>query len=179
MSLEDLSPEQARAYNLGKLLLETPEVRRETLRLAKKANPKLNIPEVELEERLDQERTEAISREQKLETQLMEERVARRKSERDAQIIAAGFKVEDIEAIIVREKCTYETAIKLAGMERQLAEPSSPDLQPVNAPGTPVEMRPGKDWGKLSAGDVRKKSATIAAEMINEFRGRTRRTAAR
>lgn len=166
--IEDLSGQELVQARLGKLLLETPEVRRDVLRLAKKANPKLNLPEVELEERLDAERADAIKREEKLEQQLMEERVARRKTERDAQIRAAGFTVEEIEKIIVDEKCTYETALKLAGLSKQTAEPTAGDVRfGANPPGTPVEMRPDKDWRKLQGSQLRQRSAEVAAEMIN------------
>jgi len=170
VSLEDLTPQQLQAFNLGKLLLENPEVAIEAKRLAKKANPKLQIPEVDIEDRLAAQRTEFQTELDRRDKEAMAERVAARKRERDRQIIEAGYKVEEIEAIIVREKCSYETAIKIADLERQVATPSAADVLSGGIPNIPKEMRPDKDWSKLSAGDVRKRSASIAGEMINEFR---------
>ena len=170
--LEDLTPDERKAFNLGRLLLGNPEVRRESLRLAKKADPKLNLPEIEFEEQLNQVNEAAIKREQKLADDLMSERVARRQADRNRQIVEAGYKVEDIEAIIVREKCTYETAMKIADLEARTADPGPADVQHGHAVGTPVEMRPEGDWRKLNGAGLRKRSAQIAGEMINNFRGR-------
>jgi len=174
MSLEDLTPEERKQLNLGKLLLGNAEVKNAALRLAKKAKPDLDIPEIDLQDRLDAQRAEFERKLEERDQKDLNNRVAQRKRERDAEIITAGFKVEDIEAIIVREKCSYETAMRLATMESQLAEPAASDYAGGNSPGTPVEMRPGKDWSKLGNGDLRKKSAGIAAEMINEMRGRNK-----
>jgi hypothetical protein len=177
--LEDLTPEQLRAFNVGKLLLESdPEIKRSTLRLAKKANPKLNIPEVDLEDRLDAQDADARKREQKLSDELMAERVARRQSERNRQIEAAGFVVADIEKIIVDEKCGYETALKIAELQARTADPGPADIHHSNPIGMPVEMRPDKDWRKLDGAGLRKRSAQVASEMITGFRN-ARRPAAR
>lgn len=173
--IEDLSPAELRAFRLGKLLESNPEVRREALRLARKADPKLRIPELELEDRVDAERDARLKSEEKLEHQLMEERVARRKSERDAQIVAAGFTVDEIEKIIVDEKCSYETAMKLAELMKSTAEPSAGEVR-TGAPGEPIELRPGEDFRKLgtNVGGLRRLSASIAGQMIDQFRGRRR-----
>jgi hypothetical protein len=174
--VEDLSGAELQAFQLGKLLLGNPEVRREAQRLAKKANPALQIPEIELEDRVTAERTERLASEKKLEEALMGERVARRKSERDAQIVAAGFTVEEIEKIIVDEKCSYETALKIAAMMRQTAEPTPPDVRHGTAPGEPINLRPGEDWKKLDRSGAKTLGLKLAHEMVDDLR-KTRRAA--
>lgn len=178
MSLENLTADELRNFQLGKLLLENPEVAVEAKRLAKKANPKLQIPEIDLQDALAAQAADFQKKLEERDHKDMEHRVAVRKRERDAQIVAAGYTVDEIEKIIVAEKCSYETAMKIADLQRQVAEPSAADYLSGSTPGTPVEMRPGKDWSKLGNGDLRKKSAGIASEMINEMR-KTRRQVAR
>jgi len=175
--LEDLTPDQLRAFNLGKLLLENPEVALEAKRLAKKANPKLQIPEVDIEDRLAAQRTEFQTELERRDQSAMAERVAARKRERDRQIQEAGFTVEEIEKIIVDEKCSYETAMKIAELQQQLATPAAGDVIAGGVPNIPKEMRPEKAWRSLSNGDLRKKSAAIAGEMINDLRSAGRRRA--
>jgi hypothetical protein len=174
--IEDLTPQQLRAFHLGQELMKNPEIHRQGLRLAKKANPALVLPtEIELEDRIEAVNQGAKEREAKLEEQLMTERVARRQGERNKQITDAGFTVEEIEAIIVAEKCTYETAMKLAAAERRSAEPGPGEYRSGAHQGDPMEIRPDQDFRKAGAsgiGALRKLSSKIAGDMINGFRGR-------
>lgn len=174
--LEDLTPQQLRAFHLGQELMKNPEIHRQGLRLAKKANPALVLPtEIELEDRIEAVNEAAKGREAKLEEQLMTERVTRRKGERDRQILEAGFTVAEIEALIVEEKCSYETAMKLATAMRQSAEPTAGDYRGGHTQGDPIEIRPEQDFRKAGAsgiGALRKLSSKIAGDMINGFRGR-------
>jgi len=172
-NLEGMTQAERRAFLLGQELVKNPEVFREGQRLAKKANPALQIPEIELEDKLAAQEARALERQQKLQDELMQERVTRRQQERNRQIEAAGFEVSEIEKIIVDEKCSYDTAMKLAAAERRSAEPTGGDHR--GAQGSPIEMRPAEDWRKAGAaglGGLRKRSAEVAAEMINNFRGR-------
>jgi hypothetical protein len=163
---------------LGALLLKNPEIALEAKRLAKKADPTLQIPEVDIDDRIAAAAKESQKSVEKLENELVAERVARRKTERDAQITAAGFKVDDIEKIIVDRKCTYETALHIAELERRTSEPTTADNNFSNPPGTPIEMRPEKTWRGLFGGALRQKSADLAHDMVNQFRN-TRRAGAR
>jgi len=174
--LEDLTPAQLKAFHLGQELMKNPEIHRQGLRLAKKANPNLHFPEIELEDQIAGVEARAQEREQKLEHDLMAERVNRRKAERDREIVDAGFTVAEIEKIIVDEKCTYETAMKLAAAERRSAEPGPGDYRSGHNQGDPIEIRGDADFRKAGAsglGALRKLSAKVASDMINGFRGRT------
>lgn len=174
MPLEDLTPDERRALNLGRELLANPEVRNDAFRLAKRANPKLNIPEIDLEDRIAASEAAALKREQRLSDDLMAERVQRRKTERDAQIIAAGYTVADIEKIIVDEHCSYETAMKIADLQSRTADPTPDNLRSGHVVGEAVEMRPDGGWHKLNGAGLRKKSAQVASEMISGFRNSRR-----
>jgi hypothetical protein len=172
--IEDLNPAELKAFQLGRELMKNPEIHREGLRLAKKANPDLRFVEIELEDQIAASDARAREREQKLADELMAERVARRKGERDKQITDAGFTVEEIEAIIVAEKCSYETAMKLARAERQSADPTAADARGGTHQGAPIEIRGDADFrkaGSFGLGALRKLSAKVAGDMINEFRG--------
>ena len=173
--IEDLSPADLKAFHLGRELMKNPEIHRQGLRLAKQANPALHFTEIELEDKIAQVEDNAKEREKKLADELMAERVERRRAEKNREIIAAGFTPEEIEAIIVAEKCSYATAMKLAAAEKRSAEPTAGDYRGGTPPGTPVEMRPTEEWRKLgtNTGGLRKHSAQVAADMINQFRGRT------
>lgn len=173
--IEDLTPAQLKAFHLGAELVKNPEVYREGLRLAKRANPALQLPEIELEDKIAAVETRAQEREAKLENDLMTERVARRQGERNKQIIEAGFTVAEIEKIIVDEKCSYETAMKLASAERRSADPGPGEYRSGTHQGDPIEIRPDQDFRKAGAsgiGALRKLSSKIAGDMINGFRGR-------
>jgi hypothetical protein len=172
--VEDLTGADLQAHSLGKLLQQNPEVYREAQRLALKVNPKLRIPEIELEDQIAKSEAKNKERTDKLEEELIAERVARRKTERDAQIAALGLEIAEVEKIIVDEKCSYETAMKLAQLQRQTAEPTAGDHNFVNAPGTPVEMRPEGDVRKLSGASLRRWSADQAHKMIDQLRGQRR-----
>lgn len=170
--IEDLTPAQLREFRLGQELMKDPAIRLQALRLAKAANPALHLPEVDLEDRIVKVTEDAKAREQKLSDELMTERVTRRQNERNAQIREAGFQVADIEKIIVDEKCSYETAMKLAAAERRSAEPTSSHTRGRHQ-HEPIEMRPAEDWrkaGSAGTGGLRKKSAQVAAEMIDQLR---------
>jgi len=176
--IEDLSPADAQAHALGKLLLSNPEVANQAKRLAKKANPALQLPEIDLEDALVRERNDSIAREKKIEDQLMAERVERRRAERNTDIVKAGFTVEEIEKIIVDEKCSYDTAMKLAAALRQTAEPSAPDIRSSTMIGEPLNLRPADDWKKLDKAGAQRLGLKLAHEMVDDFR-KQRRAGAR
>lgn len=177
--IEGLTPTQRDQLRVGAALLSNPEMRRETQRMYKRANPKAIIPELEAEDLIAKSRAEDKERFDKQEREIMELRVANRRRERDQQAISEGFEPADIEAIVVREKCSYETALKFAAMERQTADPGPGDVRGGTAPGSPLELRPGEEFRK-AGGDKRslaRVSAGLAADMIDGFRGRRPRTA--
>jgi hypothetical protein len=173
--VEDLSGKDLEAFQLGRRLLSNPEARLDAFRIARKIDPNLKVPELEIHDRIAASEEAAVKREKKLEDQLMAERVGNRKRDRDAQIVAAGLEVAEVEAIIVEEKCSYETAMKIARMNRQTAEPTAGDVRSGNVMHQPIEIRPDQEFrkaGGFGSGALRKLSSSIAGKMIDEFRGR-------
>jgi hypothetical protein len=177
--LEDLSPKDLEAINLGRRLMGNPESRLEALRLARKLDPNLKTPELDIHDSIAASEDRARKREEKIEGDLMAERVARRQGERNKQITDAGLEVAAVEAIIVEEKCSYETAMKLALAEQRSAEPTAGDVRSGNVQGTPIEIRGDADFrkaGSFGVGALRKLSSKLAGEMIDGFRGRRTNT---
>jgi hypothetical protein len=172
--VEDLTGAELQAFRLGKLLLANPEVRRDAQRLAKKADPTLQIPEIELEDRVAKEREERLASEKKHEDELMKLRVESRKATRDAEIVAKGYTVEEIEKIIVEYGCTYEKAFAIAAMMRQTAEPTPPDVRSGSVPGEPLNLRPGEDWKKLDRAGARTLGLKLAHEMVDDLKKQRR-----
>jgi hypothetical protein len=176
--IEDLSPDDRRALAAGqKLLKANPDIVHRAKKLLKEADPTLRFPELEIEERVESHVKANDKKVEELEQELIKERVTRRQSERNAEIASKGFKVADIEKIIVDRKCSYETAMHIAQLEQQTAEPTAGDVRHGgNAPHSPIELRPAADWRKLQGNDLRRKSAEVAGQMIDEFT-RARRAA--
>ena len=77
--IEDLTPQEQQQLRFGKMLLEAnPDMVLEAKKLARKINPNLKIPEVDLEEKLDKERQARAELEDKIEKQRIEDRVRER-----------------------------------------------------------------------------------------------------
>lgn len=175
MSLEDLSPAEQQQLRLGKLLLESnPEIALDAKRLAKKADPRLRLPEVDLQDQIEGLKKNNQEMEQKLERQRIEDRVAARERAAKQQIEEAGFTPEEIEKIVKDEDLHGEnavrTAIKLANASRQSAEPGP---MGVNYAG-PLEIRGDPNLRKMSPGDLRRWSDKTGHDMINDFHKRIR-----
>jgi hypothetical protein len=172
--LEDLSPQDQQAHRLGKLLLEkNPEIARRAKRLAKEADPALRIPEIELEDQIAAATKDSQKRIDELEQRQIATDVERRRERFRAECTEQGLDPEAVEKIVVDEKCSTATAIKLALAQRQTAEPTAGDVF-ANPPGTPIDMRPEKDVRKLAGGALRRWSADTAHAMVDQFR-KTRR----
>lgn len=175
MSLEDLTPAEQQQLRLGKLLLESnPEIALDAKRLAKKADPRLRLPEVDLQDQIEALKKENLDKEEQLKRQRMEDRIAASERAAKAQIEESGFTVEEIEKIVVDEGLHGEkaigTALKLAALQRQSAEPGAAG---VNFAG-PVELRGDPNLRKMSPGDLKRWSNKTGHEMITDFHKRMR-----
>lgn len=177
--VEDLTGADLQAHRLGRLLLGNPEVRREAQRLAKKANPALDIPEIEMDDRLAAVEAAAKVREKELSEQITRERVERRHAEMRSKLVADGYDPDAIDKIVVDFGCNYDKARQIADLQARSAEPTSADVRSGHAVGEHVEMRPETDWRKLTGGELRKKSAQIAGDIISEFRNGKRSSVVR
>ena len=171
--LEDLSPEELKQFRLGKMLLEAnPEIADEAKRLARKVDPKLRLPEIDLADKIAAEKKAREEWEEKQETQAREDRVHRRRQEEAQRAIDAGFTPEEIEKIVVDEKCSFPTAIKLATLQRESAVPGPAQF---NSGDPLAKTKDGEfDWRKASPGDQRRKGLEIAHQGIEDMLRRQR-----
>lgn len=176
--VEGLSANQQQALKLGELLLNTnPDIARDAKRLAKKANPALRIPEIELEDAIDKASEKNTAKVAELEQRLIERDVTDRRRIFREDCTKQGLDPDEVEKIVVAEKCSPATAIKLALLQQQTGEPTAA-AHHVMPQGTPVDMRPEKDIRNLSGAALRKWSADQAHSMVSDLMSK-RRTAAR
>lgn len=174
--LEDLSPEELKQFRLGKMLLEAnPEIADEAKRLAKKVDPKIRLPEIDLADAIAAEAKKREDWQAEQEEKRREENYRRRREEEAQKARDAGFEPEEIEKIVIEEKCSYPTAMKLAAAMRESAVPgpagygSALPLARTREPG-----EGGIDWRKLSPTDQRRKSLEIAHQGIDDLLRRQR-----
>lgn len=180
-SLEGLTPNQRQALNLGRLLLEkNPDIARKAKRLAKEADPTLRVPEIELEDQIAAGNKAQADRIAELEQRQIQSDVERRRERFHTACREQGLNPEEVEKIVVDEKCSTSTAIKLALAERTTGDPSAGDVSHGNAPHTPIDPRPDAEWRKLGGNKsaLARRSHDIAAEMMDGFK-RERRAGAR
>ena len=84
----------------------------------------------------------------------------------------AGFTLEEVEKIVAAEHCSLDTALRLAQLQRESAEPGAADYSGPR----PMEVRPDADWRKLGTdvGALRRRSAEIAHQGIDDLLRRQR-----
>ena len=137
MSLEDLSFEQRdELAALAKRLADNPATRKDFLRMTKKVNPDLVIPELALEETTEKMMDQANDRVKKLEDQLMQ-RDAEEKLEKKRQALiengkaASREEVAEIEKIMLEKNiANHETAADYWTWMKQSAEPTPMGYNP-------------------------------------------------
>jgi hypothetical protein len=175
--VEELTGADLEAHRIGKALLSKPEIRRQVQRLYKTANPTAVIPELEAEDALIAERDANDKRFRTLEEDNLKLRVKQRETERKEQCAKEGVEYDDVCKLVLEEHCSFETAIKLLKLQQQTAEPTAGEVNGGSAPGTPAELLPGDEFRK-AGGNVtalRRVSAKVAGDLINQMRGRTAR----
>jgi hypothetical protein len=116
-SLEDLSFEtRDELARLTRTLAENPDTRKEFLRLAKKAQPGLSIPELEIEESVARSTSASEARIQMLEAKLQEkdalaELDRRRQSLMKQGKIRSEDEIQEVEKVMLEKGITnHETA---------------------------------------------------------------------
>jgi hypothetical protein len=177
--IEDLKPEEVQALRLGSILLsKNPDIARKAKRLAKEADPTLRIPEIELEDQIAAGNKEQADRIAELEQRQIQTEVERRRERFRADCKEQGLDPTEVEKIVVDEKCSTSTAIKLALASQQTGEASAAEVASgSNGMHSPMEVRPDADWRKLGGNlaGLRRKSADVAHDMVNNFRKTLRR----
>lgn len=177
-TIEELSPADLQAMKLGKALTGNPEVRREVQRLYKRVNPQAVIPELEAEDQIAAARAEDAARFDKQEKEIMALRVNQRVVERKEQCAKEGLDYDEVCAVVVAEKCSFETGIKILQLQQQTGEPGPGEVRSgASAVGSPMDLVPGEAFRKAGGniGALRRVSANVASDMINGFRGRKAR----
>jgi hypothetical protein len=162
-SLEDLTPEQQeQAMRLFSFVKANPDIEKSIRREAKRKNPNMSAPDIELEEALAKQREE-------FQKKLDDERSERlsllqqeRRNEAHARIRAAGLNPEEVEKAMVDESIgNYDTAIKYVHAQKQLA-PSTPEsITPHSLPND-----------KALWADKNKFARHAAFDAINELKAR-------
>jgi hypothetical protein len=155
-SLEDMSPEhQEQAVKLFSFVNSNPDVAKMVRKEAKKRNPNMQTPDLDLEDRLEAQKAEFDARLAKQDEERLAEIQTRQREEAHKRIRDAGFEPDAIEKIMVDERIgSYDTAIKYARAQRQLA-PATPELRtPMTMPDTKELWADKNAWSKSAAFDA-------------------------
>lgn len=142
MSLEEFdSDTQRELAALAKKLADNPDTRKDFLRLTKKVNPDLPIPELEIEQYTTQAVNKAEERVQQLEAKLREKDALealkeRRESLMKKQLIESEDEIKDVEKIMLERGITnHETAAEYHRWMKQSAVPTSSGYNPSPVKG--------------------------------------------
>lgn len=110
-----------------KTLLDNPDVSRDAKRLLKKVDPKLQFPDLEVDDQLAKFREEQAEKDRKREEAERVQRANDNYEKLRGKVLERGFKVEEVETVM-KEKgiANYDTAMDFIDAQRQLA-PATPD----------------------------------------------------
>lgn len=174
MSIEGLTPQQLKHLRYGEMVLEAkdPKVVDEAKRLARKVDPNLHLPEIDLDDKIAAEAKKREEWEASWEEKRREERFNQRREEEARKSREAGFEPEEIEKIVIEEKCSFPTALKLAQLQRETALPGPAAFNT----GLPLnKTRDGEfDWRKASPADRQRHGLEIAHQGIDDMLRRAR-----
>jgi len=158
-SLEDLTPEQQQALNLGKLtrsLLTNPETAESAQRLLMKADNKLRFPEVELKDSLTKVREQTAEEVKALNAEVVKLRAEREQEKLHAKVAAAGLELKPVIELMEKHglaatEANYDMAIEVLQQRAALAEPTSADLTPLKMPDTKEMWADPVKWREQEA----------------------------
>lgn len=184
-SLEDMTPNELLAHarsleqnnRLYGPLMNDPETRGEMLRLIKKKNPNMPIPELEAEERAKKLVAEERAEREKVANELREEKLDRR-IEKERERVKREYDLSDadmaeVEKLMTDEKAPipyWDSAAKYYKAMSRTATPTPVTLEP------PVYEMPSKDVWAAGIGSparlnqIAMREATKAANDISSGR---------
>lgn len=148
-SLEDLTTDQLlEVARLQERLTTNPATRADYMRLVKKANPDLSIPEVEISDRMEKRFEEEREARAKLEAKLAEkeahERVSRKRDEVKSKHKLNDDQLTQVEKLMTeRHIPDYETAAEFYSLSQRVATPT-----PSTFARPAVDMPDNAVWGK-------------------------------
>ena len=135
-SLEELSPEQQdQALKLFAFVKQNPEIEKQIRREAKRKNPTMSAPDIDLEDALAKQKEEF---EEKLKAE-RQERLdflqSERRKEAHAKVRAAGLDPDEVEKAMVDESIgNYDTAIRYVSAQKKLAPATPESISPMTMP---------------------------------------------
>jgi hypothetical protein len=126
--LENLSEEERNRLALfANRLLSDPVASKDVRRIAKKLDPKFQAPDIDLDDRIEAVRAEEAGKREKLEEKLIADQLERKRDREHQLCRDAGEDPEYIEKIMTEQRIgSYETARKIAKLEKQTATPTAP-----------------------------------------------------
>jgi len=168
MSLENYSPEAiSELAALSKRLSEDPATRKDFLRLTKRVHPDLPVPEIEMEEAVNQRASAAEERVAQLEAKLRQreirdELVKRRNTLKEKGYVQSDEEILEIEKLMTEKGiANHETAADYWQKSREAAVPTSNHGFPQ-----PVMSRFDiKGYMKNPVGAARENAAAALAEL--------------
>ena len=133
VTLEGMTPESiAELAIAAKSMLSNPDTRLEALAMHKRANPTLNIPEIDLPAQFNTALAEERSKREAIEQRMMEADVRREIEGKRAAMIAKGIpadKVGEVEAMMLERSIgDHNSAAEFYMMQQKMAVPTAPDL---------------------------------------------------
>lgn len=171
-SLENLSLEQRDELAiLSKTLADNPETRKDFLRLTKKVNPEMVIPELQLEEYTEKKVSAAEEKVMALENKLREKEIreqleAKRRALKERGIAQSDQDVQEIEKIMLEQGITsHDTAAQHWEWMKQAAAPTPTGYNP----NTINKFDLSKYW-KNPQGAARDEAASALHELRNQGR---------
>jgi hypothetical protein len=160
--LENLSEEERNRLALfANRLLSDPEASKDVRRIAKRLDPKFQAPDIDLDDRIDAVKAEEAKKREALEEKLMADQLERKREREHQKVRAAGEDPEYIEKIMTDQRIgSYETALKIAKLEKQTAMPT--------APRDRAQVLPSGEESKVLWKDPKKWARDQAFAFINE-----------
>lgn len=167
MSLENYSQEAiAELAALSKRLSEDPTTRKEFLRLTKKVHPDLPVPEIEMEEAVNQRASQAEQRVAQLEAKLKQREVKDELTRRRSVLKEKGYADSDDDILEIEKLMTekgianHETAADYWRHMKQSAVPT-----PSGFPTPVMSKFDIKGYMKNPVGAARENAAAALAEL--------------
>lgn len=148
-SLENVSLEEMESLaNITKTLADNPSTRRRMLQLIKEASPMTNIPEIDLEHRLELQNKPLTDKISELESSLQMRDFNEMRKENHKKLIEMGVSkdnIKDVEQTMIDRKIgDYEVAGQFYMSQNQPAEPTAGTF------GSPLKMPNMKEMGDIN-----------------------------
>lgn len=155
MSLEDLTPQQRANLRAGELLFSNPELAGHAKRLLKKADPKLQFPDVDLEDALEAERTARKKETDDLRNTIHENQIKETRRAKHAELKEQGYDPVAVEKIMTDNKIMdYAAACRYMDAVNTPAAPTPQSITPTSLPDTKELWTNPIKWGRNAAFDA-------------------------